>query len=133
MVSSDRHYESIIASETGGFYNYQAYIFLNPGWGDGRSIVVSGYLYYPDVAVVFDLNDLQTMQVGDKFVINNTWLLNRVTKHLSYTPIVQTDEISWNIPNGMLNNNNRLVASGQYVISATWHDLTASAVLTVTE
>ena len=133
MVSSDSHYESIIASETGGFYNYQACIFLNPGWGDGRSIVVSGYLYYPDVAVVFDLNDLQTMVVGDKFVINSTWLLNRVTKHLSYTPIVQTDEISWNIPNGLLNSNNRLVASGQYVISATWHGLTASAVLIVTE
>ena len=53
---------------TADFYERQAYIFMYPGWGDGRSVVVSGYKYYPNVAAFIDTNGYSEMKVGEKFV-----------------------------------------------------------------
>ena len=43
MIGNTSHFESIICSPVGG-NRYQAYIYMHPGWGDGRSVVVTGYL-----------------------------------------------------------------------------------------
>lgn len=137
MVSNTSHFESIIAEEPlgggGGFYERQAYVYMHPGWGDGRSVVVSGYKYYPDVAAFIDTNDSVEMRVGEKFVINSTWFFDKVIKNLKYTPIIPTSEITWTIPNGMIDSSKRLLAAGEYEITAKWKSYEATATLKVSE
>lgn len=131
MVSNTSHYESILTDYVGGFYERQAYVYMHPGWGDGRSVVISGYKYYPDVAAVIDMTNKATMKVGDKFVLNKTWVFNRVIKNLTYTPVLDTAAISWDIPSDMLDENDKIVAAGDYEISASWNGFEASATLHV--
>ena len=137
MVSNTEHFESIIAEPPMGgsadFYELQSYIFMHPGWGDGRSVVVSGYKYYPDVAAFIDTNDNEEMKVGEKFVINSTWFFDKVIKNLKYTQIIPTSEIRWTLPDGMIDDAKRLVAAGEYEITAKWKDYEATATLKVTE
>ena len=137
MVSNTEHFESIIAEPPMGgsadFYELQSYIFMHPGWGDGRSVVVSGYKYYPDVAAFIDTNDNEEMKVGEKFVINSTWFFDKVIKNLKYTQIIPTSEIKWTLPEGMIDDAKRLVAAGEYEITAKWKDYEATATLKVTE
>ena len=45
MYSNASRYETIITSPV-AVGQRQAYIFLNPGWGEGRSVVVTGYAQY---------------------------------------------------------------------------------------
>lgn len=137
MVSNTEHFESIIAEPPMGgsadFYELQSYIFMHPGWGDGRSVVVSGYKYYPDVAAFIDTNDNEEMKVGEKFVINSTWFFDKVIKNLKYTQIIPTSEIRWTLPDGMIDDAKRLVAAGEYEITAKWKDYEATATLKVSE
>ena len=137
MVSNTEHFESIIAEPPMGgsadFYELQSYIFMHPGWGDGRSVVVSGYKYYPDVAAFIDTNDNEEMKVGEKFVINSTWFFDKVIKNLKYTQIIPTSEIRWTLPDGMIDDAKRLVAAGEFEITAKWKDYEATATLKVTE
>lgn len=134
MVSNTEHFE-IIITETplGGadFYERQAYVYMHPGWGDGRSVVVSGYKYYPNVAAFIDTNGYDKMNVGEKFVVNSTWFFDRVIQNLSYTPIIPNNEITWTIPDGMIDEKKKLQAPGEYEITAKWKDYEATAVLTV--
>ena len=135
MVSNTSHFESIITEEPlgggKGFYERQAYVYMHPGWGDGRSVVVSGYKYYPDVAAFIDTNDSVELRVGEKFVINSTWFFNKVIKNLKYTPIIPTSEITWTLPDGMIDSSKRLLAAGEYQISAKWKTYEATATLKV--
>ena len=137
MVSNTEHFESIIAEPPMGgsadFYELQSYIFMHPGWGDGRSVVVSGYKYYPDVAAFIDTNDNEEMKVGEKFVINSTWFFDKVIKNLKYTQIIPTSEIRWTLPDGMIDDAKRLVAAGEFEITAKWKDYEATATLKVSE
>ena len=137
MVSNTEHFESIIAEvPLGGgnsFYEKQAYIFMHPGWGDGRSVVVSAYKYYPDCAAFIDTNGYDEMKVGDKFVLNSTWFFDKVIKNLKYTQIVPTSEITWTVPTGMLDENKKLAAAGEYEITAKWKTYEATATLKVNE
>lgn len=137
MISNTEHFESIIAEPpmggSGDFYEVQSYIFMHPGWGDGRSVVVSGYKYYPDVAAFIDTNDSEQMKVGEKFVVNSTWFFDKVIKNLKYTQIIPTSEIKWTLPDGMIDDSKRLLAAGEYEITAKWKDYEATATLTVTE
>lgn len=137
MVSNTEHFESIIAEPPMGgsadFYELQSYIFMHPGWGDGRSVVVSGYKYYPDVAAFIDTNDNEEMKVGEKFVINSTWFFDKVIKNLKYTQIIPTSEIKWTLPDGMIDDAKRLVAAGEFEITAKWKDYEATATLKVSE
>ena len=137
MVSNTEHFESIIAEPPMGgssdFYEVQSYIFMHPGWGDGRSVVVSGYKYYPDVAAFIDTNDNEEMKVGEKFVINSTWFFDKVIKNLKYTQIIPTSEIRWTLPDGMIDDAKRLVAAGEFEITAKWKDYEATATLKVSE
>ena len=125
MVSNTSHFESIITEvPLGGadFYERQAYVYMHPGWGDGRSVVVSGYKYYPNVAAFIDTNGYDKMNVGEKFVINSTWFFDRVIQNLSYTPIIPNNEITWTLPDGMIDAKKKLTAPGSYDITASWKD-----------
>ena len=137
MVSTTSHFESIITEEPlgggSGFYERQAYVYMHPGWGDGRSVVVSGYKYYPDVAAFIDTNDNAELKVGEKFVINSTWFFEKVIKNLKYTPIIPTSEITWTLPSGMIDSSKRLLAAGEYQITAKWKSYEATATLKVSE
>ena len=129
MVSNGSNFESIITQvPLGGaadFYERQAYVYMYPGWGDGRSVVVSGYKYYPNVAAFIDTNGYDKMTVGEKFVTNSTWFFNRVIQNLSYTPIIPNSEITWTLPEGMIDAKKKLVAAGTYDITASWTDKSA--------
>ena len=134
---TDKFFASIMTEPPMGgssdFYERQAYIFMYPGWGDGRSVVVSGYKYYPDVAAFIDTNDNEEMKVGEKFVINSTWFFDKVIKNLKYTQIIPTSEIQWTLPDGMIDDAKRLVAAGEFEITAKWKGYSATATLKVSE
>ena len=134
---TDKFFKSIITQPpmggTNDFYECQAYVYMYPGWGKGRSVVVSGYKYYPDVATFIDTNDTATMKVGEKFVVNSTWFLDKVIKNLKYTPVIPTSEVTWEIPEGMIDDSKRLLEPGQYEITAKWKDYEATATLRVTK
>ena len=137
MVSNTEHFESIITQvPLGGaadFYERQAYVYMHPGWGDGRSVVVSGYKYYPNVAAFIDTNGYEKMNVGEKFVVNSTWFFDRVIQNLSYTPIIPNSEIKWTLPDGMIDEKKKLQAPGEYQITAKWKTYEATATLTVVQ
>ena len=134
---TDKFFKSIITQVpmggTADFYERQAYIFMYPGWGDGRSVVVSGYKYYPNVAAFIDTNGYDEMKVGEKFVVNSTWFFDRVIKNLSYTPIIPNSEIKWTIPSGMIDDKKKLVAAGEYEIKAEWKEYSDTVTLKVTD
>ena len=135
MVSNTSKLDYIKAEPPMGgsadFYELQAYVYMHPGWGDGRSVVVSGYKYYPNVAAFIDTNGYNEMKVGEKFVINSTWFFDRVIKNLSYTPIIPTSDIKWTLPSGMIDDKKKLQAPGEYEITAKWKDYEATATLVV--
>ena len=124
-------FESIIAESIDGFYDHQAYVFVPNG--DGRSVVISGYRYYPDVAVFIDTNDYNVFKVGEKFLIDSFWLYNRVIKNLTYSPVMNKSEIEWTMPDGLLDENKRLTQEGKFTITGKWHGFEASAKLVVTK
>lgn len=134
---TDKFFASIITEPpmggTSDFYERQAYIFMYPGWGKGRSVVVSGYKYYPDCAAVIDTNGYDEMKVGEKFIINSTWFFDKIIKNLNFTQIIPSSEIQWTIPNGMIDEKKKLVAAGEYEITAKWKTYEATATLKVTE
>ena len=131
MVSSG-NFQSIITEPVKGFYQRQGYVYLNPGWG-GRSVVVSGYKYYPDVAIFIDTDEKVNFKVGEVFNRGMDWAANKVIKNLSYTPIVNVDEVQWTYPTGMLDSNNQFVEAGEYEIKAKWNGFEDSVTITVTD
>ena len=126
------NFKSIITDSVKGFYSRQGYVFLNPGWG-GRSVVVSGYKYYPDVAMFIDTDGQDTFKVGDVFNRENIWAANRVIKNLNYNPIMDVDSVKWTYPEGMLDENNKFKAAGEYEIKAKWGNFEDSVKVTVSE
>ena len=132
MVSNSSNYTSIITDPVKGFYERQGYVHINPGWGD-RSVVVTGYKYYPDVAIFIDTDDIVNFKVGEVFNRQTDWAANRVIKKLTYTPIVNVNEVTWTYPAGMLDENDKFVAAGEYEIKAKWKTFEDSVTITVTE
>lgn len=132
MVTNSENYKSIITDPVKGFYQRQGYVHINPGWGK-RSVVVSGYRYYPDVAMFIDTDDIETFKVGSVFNRATDWSANRVIKNLTYTPIVNVNEVTWIYPEGMLDENDKFVAAGEYEITAKWKTFEDSVTITVTE
>ena len=132
MVSNTDKFSSIVCSKTNGFYDYEGFIYLNPGWGDGRSIIVSGYLYYPDVDIAIYLpNDDSgnSYKAGDSF---NPSLVKvyRILKNLKYG-VVSSEDVNINVPSNMLDSNNRIKTAGTYIITAQYKDLTTTRTITV--
>ncbi|MCQ2086767.1 MAG: hypothetical protein MJZ37_01640 [Bacilli bacterium] len=138
MVSGSAKYASIVCSKETGFYNYQAYVFMHPGWGDGRSIIVAGYMYYDAIALA--INTTKTglnFTVGDSFKTSD-WTLNRILANLSYGAVFNTPDGSsttqtkWTIPSGLIVDG-KLALAGEFEIKASWGGLETSVKITVAE
>lgn len=132
MVCGDSYsnFKSIQTDSVKGFYQRQGYVYLNPGWG-GRSVVVSGYKYYPDVAMFIDTDQKTEFKVGDVFNREMDWAANKVIKNLNYTPIMEVDSVTWTYPEGMLDENNKFTAAGEYEIKAKWKGFEDSVTIKV--
>lgn len=126
------NYKSIQTDVVKGFYQRQGYVYLNPGWG-GRSVVVSGYKYYPNVAMFIDTDQKTEFKVGEVFNREMDWAANKVIKNLNYTPIMEVDSVSWTYPEGMLDENNKFVAAGEYEITAKWQGFEDTVTIKVAE
>ena len=148
MVSNVSHYESIICEPSNGFYQYQAYMYLNMGWGT-RSIIVNGYYYYPEVAMLIDTNGADTTAIVNEEFDMSMWTPKRVLKNLNYTAVFIPTEVNWKIEDeaGTIavsyvdNDKGRGIASiiakfnstGTQVITATWGEFQASISVEVAE
>ena len=132
MVSGDNNFTYIQTDPVKGFYQRQGYVYINPGWGK-RSVVVTGYIYYPDVAIFIDTDGIESFKVGDVFNREMDWTANKVIKNLTYTPIVETgsSKVNWTYPDGMLDENNKFTAAGEYEIKAKWGSFEDSVTITV--
>lgn len=132
MVSNTNKYESLIAEDISGFYDKSVYVHMNPGWGDGRSIIVSGYMYYPDVAIFIDTaGDTCEYKVGDKFD-RSAWTANHVTKNLKYSSVWKPEEVTWTNESGMVDGNSKFTAAGEYTVTAKWNGFEATQKIVVT-
>jgi len=132
MVSNVEHYDSIIAQEATGFYQYNAYAYLGFSWGT-RSMILNGYEYYPEVALAIDPSNTGTsFAVGDTFD-RESWVALRVLKNLSYSSVFKAAEVKWTIPSGMVDSNNVFQEAGEYEIKAAWNDMEASVTIHVAE
>ncbi len=126
MVSNVNRYESIIAESTSGFYERQAYLYLDMGWGQ-RSIICGGYMYYPEVALFIDPGTngaALNYKVGDTYD-RQSWVAKRVLKNLAYSSVFKQGEVRWSDPAGMATNG-KFAAAGDYEVKATWNGLEAS-------
>lgn len=136
MVSGSEKYASIVCSKETGFYNYQAYVFMHPGWGDGRSIIVAGYMYYDAIALA--VNTTKTgldFKVGDSFKTSD-WTVNRILSNLSYGAVFNTPDGSattqtkWTIPSGLIVDG-KLAQAGTFDLVATWGGLSVTVTINV--
>lgn len=131
IVSSYDHYEHIEFESTGGtsFYTHAAYVLLQLE-GRQRSMVVSGCLYYPDVAIFISTEDeVLPSQKGDAYS-RDLWVVLRVMKNLHFSAVIKQDEIEWTDPEG-LRNGAHVNNPGDYVVTAKWHGLEANVKFSV--
>ena len=100
MVSQVNRYESIICQKGSGFYQWQAYLYLRMSWNGDRSIIVGGYEYYPNCALVVDTSGTETnTNVGADFDLS-FWQAHRVITNLTRTPVLIPTEVDWYIDDG---------------------------------
>ena len=126
------NFKSIITDPVKGFYQRQGLVYLNPGWGK-RTVVVSGYRYYPDVAIFIDTDEKTEFKTGEVFDRDEfNWAANRVIKNLNYAPVVDTTKVIWTYPEGMLSAKNKFLNAGEYEIKAKWGEFESSVKITVT-
>ena len=141
MVSNISRYEKVECSKLNdGCYDYSAYFDMYYGHGpEYIKIEMSGYLFYPEVAIIIDDNGTDKYRVGHYFYADEiteehfetTWSVLRVAKNLTYTPIVPDYDIHWDVPEGLVNDKNRLAKTGEHLITAHWKDFSASKILKV--
>lgn len=131
MVSNTDKYEMIETTEAGGFYERQAWIYLGFSWGT-RSMGISGYQYYPEVALAIDPSSTGTeFHVGETFD-RSGWVGNRILKNLSYSAVFKSGDVKWTDPAGMLEGG-KFKEPGEYEIKATYNGFEASCKITVLE
>ena len=131
MVSNQNNYKSIITEPATGFYHYQAYIYISKN--GGRSMIINGYDYYPEVALAIDATSTGLeYKVGDKFD-RSSWVANRILKNLSYSAVYKPGEVTWSDQQGMHDSNGKLLTAGEYTVTAKWNGLEASVTVTVTD
>ena len=139
MVTNIANFESIIANDKDGFYSKEAYMFLDMGkvWGqgsNGRSIIMNGYEYYPEVAIFIDNQgeELEAYKGEDADI--SAWVPSRVLSNLDYSSIFIQTDVEWSATNGTVtinyvdNNKNRGISdisvnfteTGKQTISIKW-------------
>ena len=132
MVSNVSNYDSIIAQEATGFYQYQIYVYLGFSWGT-RSMGLGGYEYYPEVAIAIDPTGAgSNFAVGDTFDKDALKTL-RVLKNLNYAAVFKSSEVTWTIPSDMMDKNNVLLKAGEFEIKASWNNMEATVKVNVAE
>ena len=138
MVSNSEKYASIVSSKATGFYNYEAYVYMYPGWGDGRSIIVAGYMVYETIALAIDTTKTGLeFKVGDSFR-TSSWQLNRILQNLKYGSVFNTPDgddktkTKWTIPSGLLVDD-KFAQAGEFEIKASWGGLETSVSIKVSE
>ena len=133
LVSNVSKYESIICAPASGFYEWRAHIYLGFSWGT-RSMEVSAYRYYPEVALTIDASvGNNYFFVGEEFD-RDGWVANRVLKNLNYSAVFKASEVTWTDPEG-LKNHTVIEEAGEYEVKASWKNnlnKTFEAVITVT-
>ena len=136
MVSNLSHYESINTMPKTGFYQYEAYMYLDMGkvWNQGtnaRSIIMNGFKYYPEIDIAINMgvpND-HVYKVGDTFS-KNTLKIYRILKDCNFGAIFGASTFTITIPEGMVEDG-KLAAAGTYTITATYKTFTTTKTITV--
>ena len=100
MVSNQDHYQSIITEPATGFYSYQSYVYI--GKNGGRSMILNGYEYYPEVAISLNTNNAELETTVDEDFDMSSWVPIRVLKNLSYSAIFKPVDVTWSVTNGKL-------------------------------
>ena len=133
LVGNDTKYESIICARASGFYEWRAHIYLGFSWGT-RSMEVSAYRYYPEVALAIDASvGNNFFYVGEEFD-RDGWVANRILKDLNYSAVFKASEVTWTDPEG-LKNHQKIEEAGEYEVTAKWknaYDVEFEASITVT-
>ena len=100
MVSNQNNYQSIITEPATGFYHYQSYVYI--GKNGGRSMILNGYEYYPEVAIALNTNNVELETTVDEDFDMSSWVPTRVLKNLTYTAIFKPVDVTWAVTNGKL-------------------------------
>ena len=133
LVSNVSKYESIICAPANGFYEWRAHIYLGFSWGT-RSMEVSAYRYYPEVALSIDATvGNNYFFVGEEFD-RDGWVANRILQNLNYSAVFKASEVKWTDPEG-LKNHEKIEDAGEYEVTASWTNgfkKTFEATITVT-
>lgn len=139
MVTNINNFESITTMPKDGFYQYEAYMYLDMGkvWNqgtNGRSIIMCGFRYYPevDIAIHMGVKNSHVYYVGDAFT-KNTLKVYRILKDLNYGTIFGASSFTIDIPDGMVDSEGKLAAAGEYTITATYNGFTTTKTITVLE
>ena len=118
LVGNVSKYESIICAPASGFYEWRAHIYLGFSWGT-RSMEVSAYRYYPEVALTIDASvGNNYFFVGEEFD-RDGWVANRVLQNLNYSAVFKASEVKWTDPEG-LTNHQKIEEAGEYEVKASW-------------
>ena len=118
LVSNVSKYESIICAPASGFYEWRAHIYLGFSWGT-RSMEVSAYRYYPEVALTIDASVGNNYFFVDEEFDRDGWVANRILKNLNYSSVFKASEVKWTDPEG-LKNHQKIEAAGEYEVKASW-------------
>ena len=137
MVSGQSNFASINTMPKNGFYQYEAYMYLdmgkvwNQGYATGRSTIMSGYAYYPevDIAIHMGVPSDHVYHVGDLFS-EGSLKVYRILKDLNYGGIFGASSFTITIPDGMVVDG-KLAAAGDYTITATYNGMTTTKTITV--
>ena len=100
MISNVNRYESIICQKVSGFYQWQANIYLYMSWNGHRQIIVNGYEYYPNCAMVIDNSGAETNTNAGADYDLSMWQAKRVITNLNYTAVFIPTEVDWYIDDG---------------------------------
>lgn len=131
IVSNYDNYDHVEFELTGGtsFYTHAGIVNVDLGYGE-RTMVVSGYMYYPDVAIFISVEGQELpSRVGDTYE-RYDWVTLRVLKNLKFSAIIKKEEIEWIEPEG-LHNGSIISNQGDYVVTAKWHSLETSVKFSV--
>ena len=146
MVSNVNHYDSIIAQEATGFYQYQAYAYLGFSWGT-RSMILNGYEYYPEVALALNTQDsVLEAYVGEEYDMSS-WVPTRILKNLTFSSVFKPVDVTWEAEDGSVaisyvdGNKSRGISSiigtfnstGEKKVTIKWNGFEADVTVKVTE
>ena len=134
LISNEENYErydaekipesSLSESSERGF-EYRVEMYLSFSWGQ-RKILMSGYYYYPDIAISFRnyLKEewMPKYKVGDYFLSSNYSVVH-IMKNLNYIPVLDENDVTWTIPDDMLNQDSKFYKTGVYSVKVEYKTL----------